>query len=210
MSTRAQLRAILKVNLAESGITNGQFNDDEINDSIQDAYNEIVKSTYCIIKTTNVNFVNNCTYYDFVALGVTDYMGCIAIFNNNTNWWLRDDIQLRDYQRLRRDWETWNGQSQFWAGHSLKYVALAPKLLTAVGYMVLTYWAFAPILTDSDTPLVASDMQSLFEYYCMGDLLDGADEPMKAADWWKQYKTNIPKYKERCKNLAKAQLLLRV
>lgn len=210
MSTRAQIRTLLKSNLAEAGISSGQYNDDEINDSIQDAYNEIVSKSYCIIKSATVNYVDQMTYYDFITLGITDYMACIAIFNNNTNWWLRDDISLRDFQRLRRDWETWQGQPQFWAGHSFKYVAIAPKLFTAVGSMLLWYWATAPVLTDGDTPLVANDMQSLFEFYCMGDLLDGAEEPSKAAIWWEQYNNNLPKYKERCKNLAKSQILMRV
>ena len=210
MSTRAQIRAILQTNLAESGLSSGQFQTYELNDSIQDAYNEIVKSSYCIIKSATINFINNCTYYDFVSLGVTDYMGTIGIFNNNTNWWLRDDIQLRDYQRLRRDWEQWQGNSQFWAGHSYKYVALAPKLLTAYGSMLLWYWASAPTLNENDTPLIATDMQKLIEWYCMADLLDGADEPTKAMDWWSQYTAEIPKYKDRCKNLAKSQILLRV
>lgn len=208
--TRAEIRTLIKSELSEAGISSGQYNDDEINDSIQDAYNDIAAKAYCIIKNATQNWLDNITYYDFISLGITDYMGCIGIFNNNTKWWLRDDIQLRDFDRLRRDWETWNGQAQFWAGHSLRYVAVAPKLLDAVGDFVLVYWASAPTLADGDTPLIATDMQNLIEYYCMADLLDNAEEPSKAKVWWEQYFANLQKYKTRCKNLAKADLLLRV
>lgn len=208
--TRAAIRILLQTNLAEANVSTGQYSEDEINDSIQDAYNEIAAKAYCINKNVTFSWVDNVTYYDFLSLGVSDYMGTIAIFNYNTNWFLRDDIQLRDFDRLRRDWETWNGQPQFWAGHSVQYAAIAPKLIDAIGTFKLFYWASAPTLGETDTPLVSTDMQSLFEYYCMADLLDGAEEPNKAKSWWEQWFTNLEKYKLRCKSLAKADMLLRV
>lgn len=209
--TRASLRDVIQVNLAEKGLSTGFFSVDELNESIQDAYNEVVAKSYCLIKNTTLNFVNDTNYYAFLSLGVADYMGTVGIFNNNTNRWLFDNITARDLDRLRRDWETWYGQPLFWCQHSLKYIIITPKLLTATGNFKLHYYAFAPTLTsDSDTFLIADDMQTLLELYCTADLLETAEEASKAIIWWDQYFGNLNKYKTRCIDQARSDLLFRV
>lgn len=209
--TRLQLREILQVNLAEAGLNTGYYSDSELNDSIQDAYNEVVAKSYCLVKSTTLNFVANTNYYDFISLGVSDFMGTIAIFNNLTNWWLRDDLTLRDADRIRRDWETWYGSAQFWTPHSLKYTIILPKQLIAIGTFKLIYWAMAPTLaSDSDTFLIADDANTLLEQYCTADMLETAEEPSKAMTWWTHYFNSLEQYKARCRNQAGADLLLRV
>jgi hypothetical protein len=207
---RAQLRADVRSNLYDSGIT--FYDDDSINQSLQDAYDKIASECYCIIKSVAVNQVPNQPYYDFKTLGVSDYLGTIAIFNLSTNFWLRDDVSLRDFDRLRRDWEKWEGQPQFWTPHSLKYVAVAPNLsAVTTEQFTLWYWAIAPtFVLDTDVPLVAADMQTLLEYYATADKLEDAEESTKASIWWKAYADDAPQYKQRCLNLAKTDLLLRV
>lgn len=206
--TRKEIRDLVRINLADAGIT--YYSDAEINASIQDAYNEICAKSQCLVKSSTRNWAA-ANYYDFLTDGVTDYLGCIAIFNNVTNQWLRDDLSLRDFDRLRKDWELWTGQPQYWAPHSIKYTAIAPKLATAAGTFILWYWATAPTLSgDSDTPSIATDVHDLFEQYCTGDLLETAEEAVKASVFWSQYDAGILEYKERCHNLAKAELLLRI
>jgi hypothetical protein len=145
---------------------------------------------------------------------VTDFLGVIAIFNNNTNLWLRDDLSKRDFDRIRIDWELWTGQSQYWTPISLKYIAVAPRLQQGTGTMDLWYWGKAPIWTDADDtvtePLVASDMQSLFEYFSTADLLESAEEPTKASIWWQKYMVNRESYKQRCRDNARPDLLQRI
>src|SRR5258708_3695769 len=109
---RGQLPVNIRSNLSDNGIT--YFDDQTINDSIQDAYNEVAAKCFCIPKSAIINQISNVNYYDFLALGITDYLGTIGIFNLATNFWLRDDVSLRDFDRLRRDWERWNGEAQFW------------------------------------------------------------------------------------------------
>lgn len=207
---RAQLRADVRSNLSDAGIT--FYDDDSINQSLQDAYNTIAVRCLCIVKSATVNQVPNQPYYDFKTLGTADYLGTIGIFNLSTNFWLRDDVSLRDFDRLRRDWEKWDGQPQFWTPHSLKYVAIAPNLSAVSGQQfTLWYWAIAPIFTlDTDTPLVAADMQTLLEYYATADKLEDAEEPTKASTWWKLFEDDADDYHKRCLNLAKTDLLLRV
>ena len=208
MSTRAQIRQIIRTNLEDNGIV--FYTDQEINDSIQDCYNEICAKTRCLIKKTTLNWQTELNYYDFLAQGVSDYMGTVSIFNNASNLWLRDDVNIRDLHRIRRDWELWRGQPQFWTPHSLQFTVVCPCLQLGIGTFDLWYYAIAPTLnSDTDVPVIASDMHSLFEQYCTGDLLETAEEASKAQRWKNQYTENLIDYKARCHNLAKAQLLLR-
>lgn len=211
--TLAQIRGNVQSNLNDAGVT--YFSEQAINDSIQDAYNEVAAKCRCIIKSVTINQIANQPYYDFVALGVSDYLGTIAIFNQETQYWLRDDISLRDFDRLRRDWEQWVGQPQFWAPHSQRLIAVAPNLATVVvpssQQFTLWYWGIAPSLSsDSSIPLVASDMQTLLEFYATGDLIQNAEEVSKAQPWFQMYERDKEAYKQRCVDLARADILLRV
>lgn len=209
--TRATLKDSVRSNLFDSGVT--FYSDDDLNDSIQDAYDDVVVLTQCIIKKTTVSWISNKGYLDPVTdLAVTDYMAVTAIFNNNSNLWLRDDVSLRNFDALRIDWENWVGQPQMWAPVNNKYFAIAPKMLVASGTFDLYYWATAPTLSgDSDTFLIATDMQILLEQYTTADMLEQAQEYVKAqSPWWADYYAGIIEYAERCKKLAKSDLLMRI
>ena len=196
------------MNLEELG--QGYYSSEEINDSIQDAYNEICAKTLCIVKTATLPFLPQ-NYYDFKTLGIFDYLGTIAIKNNATNLFLFDHLTLRDFDRIRIDWECWQGQPLFWCPHSLNLIAIVPFTNPAAGTFTLTYWATAPILNaDEDIPIIASDIHSTFEHYCTADLLETAAEPTKAAGFWAEYEDDIKDYKKRCHAMAKADLSLRV
>ncbi len=212
MSTRAQIRANIQANLADVGL--GTFyTPTEIDESIQDAYNEVVAKTLCNIKMMTLSWpATPSPYYDFITThSVTDYLGTYAIFNNNTNFWLRDDVSLRDLDRIRRDWELWRGQPQFWCPHSLKRIVIVPNLLVGGGTFNLWYYAIAPVMTaDSDVPIIAADEHVLIAWYSTADLIETAEEPAKAAHWWGMYEPAKEEYKQRCHNVAQAQLLLRI
>lgn len=209
--TRAQVRANVRANLSDAGITT--YSDADLNDSIQDAYNEISVNCLTILKSASIQQLAAKNYYDFLALGITDYLGYVAIFNQDTNLWLRDDINIRDFDRMRRDWENWQGEPQFVAPHSLQYVAIAPyQLITGPGNVfTVWYWGFAPTLvTDSDTFLIATDQQYMLEAYTTADSLEVSEEVAKAAPFWMEYSKNIELLRARNLDRAMAQLLLRI
>lgn len=205
-----QIRSNVLSNLNDAGVRT--YSTLEVNQAINDGYSDVAAKCYCINKSATVNQVAQANYYDFLSLGVSDYLGTIAIFNLATQFWLRDDLSLRDFDRLRRDWERWNGAAQFWTPHSQKRVAIAPKLASTNGeQFTLWYWAQAPqLVNDTDVPLVASDMQPMLEWYATADCLEGVQEVTKAQPYWSDYKRDRIKYKDRCLRLAKADLLLRV
>ena len=233
--TRGQIKFDVQNNLIELNIN--FYSDQDLNNSVQDAYDDMVILTQCIQKQVTIPWVSNLSYYNFVQMGISDYMGTIAIFNNVSNLWLRDDLSLKDFDRIRRDWETWIGTPIFWAPSSPQNIGICPKLLNAaltygafdsgsfnnsafyvdnsqtsnLGSFVLYYWAVAPTLQDdSDTLLIASDKTTAIVQYVTADLLEQAQEFNKAMDYWGPYWDNVEDYADRVKRNCKADLLLRI
>lgn len=234
--TRGQIKADIKDNLAELNLD--FYSDDDINQSIQDAYDDIAVLTQCIQKPVTLNWISNLSYYNFqLRYQVSDYLGTIAIFNNLSNLWLRDDLSLKDFDRIRRDWENWIGTPIFWAPSDPQNIAICPKMLGAaltygafdggsflnsayyvnnsaevnIGSFILYYWATAPTLvTDNDVLLIASDQGTTITQYCTADLLEQCQEFNKAQSYWRPYFENIDEYADRVKRNCKADLLLRL
>lgn len=216
--TLAQQITNIQMNLGNSSF----YSVAEIANSVQDAYNEVAALVLYNVKKVILTWPAQLNWFDFIgnpALNVTDYLGTIAIFNNSTNQFLRDDVQIRDYDRLRRDWELWTGTPQFWAAHSVQYIAITPSYpANTVGLtFVLYYYAQSPNLLGNlseiditQTFSIASDMDDIIEFYVTADLLETMEEPKKAAMWWKKYLDRVVEYKERSHNLAKYELLMRI
>jgi hypothetical protein len=228
--TRGQIKTDIADNLTDLSIN--FYSDDDLNQSIQDAYDDIAILTQCVQKNVTLNWQGNLSYYNFKNL-VSDYLGTIAIFNNVTNLWLFDHLSLRDFDRLRRDWEKWNGAPQFWAPSDPQRIAIAPKYAAVapngafdplsfsaafyigtvvnLGSFVLYYYAIAPTLTsDTDVFLIDDDKDQMVTQYVTGDLLEQAQEFQKAAEWMSQYYDNIQDYAVRVKARCKSDLLLRI
>lgn len=211
MSTLQQMRLNVRANLADANIT--YYQDGEINTALQNAYNYTVAKALAYVKPVTLNWPANTIYYDFTQspFNLTDYIGVHAILNNNTQWYLRDDVSRRDLDRIRRDWELWTGNAQFWCPHSLRFVIIVPYNTTAVGTMQLWYYAQAPTFRgDSDSPIIAPDFHKHLEERATADMLEGAEEVSKAQYWWDQFWPSFEEFKARCENQAKNDLLLRV
>lgn len=230
MSTRGQLKSTIRENLDDANAV--RFTDDDLNESFQDAYDDIAALTQCFTQRVTLRWESGLSYYDFKSIGVTDYLGTIAIFNNVNNQYLRDDLSTRDFDNLRRDWELWIGTPQFWAPISPDKIAIAAKYLStsvngafnpyafssayfiggvAVGTFDLTYSTTAPTVTDDATsPLIASDMQVMFEYYMTADMLEQDEEFAKANVFFTKYYECVRDFSKRVKVINKHDLLLRV
>ena len=210
--TRGEIKATVRVNLDDAGIT--FFSEDDLNDSFQDAYDDIVCFTQCISKVADgLNWLANLCYYNPISdLGIADYLGIIAIFNYSTNRWLRDDLTIRDFDRIQRNWENWQGTPQYWASSDPLHFAIAPNYGSVPqGLFKLVYYATAPALMDDTSIfLIASDMQDLLEFYTTADMLEQAQEYNKALDYWEKYYEHIDVYADRVKRANKSDLLLRV
>lgn len=200
------IKTNIGINLSDTGQIH--FTNSDLQTSLQDAYDDICCLSQCIIKKVNLDWQNDLTYYDFSSLSVTDYLGCIAIYNNINNRWLQDDLNLKQFDKLRTYWEIWHGTPNWWAFSDFKRIAVVPKQEIATGTFDLYYWATAPTVVDGSTPLIATDVQKLFEQYSTADLLEQVDEFSKANIWWADYYGVLETYIERTKSLARADLRL--
>ncbi len=230
MATRGRLKASIRQNLHDESTV--RFTEEDLNESFQDAYDDIAALTQCFSASVTLNWQSGLVYYDFKEMGVTDYLGTVAIFNNVTNMWLRDDLTVRNFDQLRRDWETWNGSPQYWAPVSPAKIAVAAHYAdsgidgafdgyafsnaffissVAVGTFKLSYYTTAPLASDdSYVPLVASDVQTLFENYVTADMLEQDEQYSKASDYWAKYYEGVDEYALRVKKINQSDLLMRV
>lgn len=230
--TRGQIKTIVRANLDDSGIS--FYSETDLNESLQDAYDDIASLSQCICLSVDLDWIGSLSYINFVTdYGLSDYLATVAIFNYSTKRWLRDDLNLRDFDRIRRDWENWIGTPQFWASSDPLHIAVAPKYLAtaggsgsfdylsfsdafdigsgSIGTFKLLYWAQAPVLaSDLSTFLMASDVQNMLEFYATADMLEAAEEFGKAQEYWEKYYNSLMQYSERVKRNNKSDLLLRV
>jgi hypothetical protein len=223
MSTFATIKTNISGNLNDAALVN--FAQQDIDDATQDAYDEVVALSQCIIKKINLNFQNNLNYYNFQDstnwpnIYVSDFMACTAIFSNQTNLWLLDDKVIKDFDRERLDWENWIGNAVWWAPcNDAKRIVIVPKQLTASGSFDLYYWAQAPTIVNTNSPLVPPDFENLIEIYATASLLESYEEFSKAqlyfnefygvTDGTQNFDKGIFALALRSKNLSKSDLLM--
>lgn len=220
--TFTQIKQNIKDNLEDQGV---HFSTGDLTLAVQNAYDEVVALSQCIIKKVTLNFQSNLNYYNFKDptnfpnISVTDFMACTAIFSNLTNLWLLDDKTIKDFDRDRIDWEGWEGSSIWWTPTmDYRRVALVPKQTTASGTFDLYYWATAPTVVDGDTPLIPADFTNLIELHATAALCEIAREFTKANEYLKEFwgiddddqnfDDGIYALATRSKNIVKSDLLL--
>ena len=217
----SDIKTNIKQNLGNSDF----YPDIDIDDSVQDAYDEIVMLSQCIVKKTTLPFISNLTYYNFrdatnfPTIYVADLMAVTAIFSNVTNLWLRDSKTLKDLDKERLDFENWLGNAILWTPtNDYRRYTIMPKQVIASGTFDLYYWSKAPVVVNSEAPLIPTDFQNLIELYSTADLLESAEEFSKASNFWNEFygiskgqqtfDAGIYALCQRTKNLAKSDLLM--
>ncbi len=198
MATRDAIAADIRDNLEDAGVT--FYSAADVNDAIQDAYDDVAVMSGCIQKSTTLNFTSLLSYYDFRSL-ISDYFAVVAIFNNSSNRWLCPDTR-RSFDKSRQDWELATGEPRFFCPIDSKRVVIVPRMTIATGNRTVFYRATADTLGATDTPLIHTDMLTLLEHYVTADLLDQQQEFIKADAWWQKYFNELMDYKIRIGRLA--------
>jgi hypothetical protein len=211
--TFGQITTNIRTNLNDAGVT--FFSEDDINDSLQDSYDDICAVSQCNLQIADQQQWPVVVYINPVSdLGLSNYLGTVAIFNYATNRWLFDDLNIRDFDRIRRDWELWQGTPLFWAPSDPLHIAIAPtyQAVNSINLFKFVYYAQAPTITDftNQVSIVATDVQDLHEFYVTADLMEQAQEYNKASGWWSKYDEKLTEYSERVKKSNRADLLLRI
>lgn len=217
MSTLVEIKSNIRTNLNDAQIK--FWPEQDVDESVQDAYDDVVARTKCIIRRVTLDWVPGVGYIDFTQspYNVTDFMGVIAIRNNVNNRWLEDNWTTRNLDSLRVDWELQSGTPARWLPTGGKRTIIHPYYENDPdGTFDLIYYATAPVIDTEDTsqePEFQADAQVLLEIYSTADLLEHAEEFTSAINWWKQYYDDLrgfPAFMRRCRNLAKSDFLLRM
>ncbi len=203
MATRDSLAADIRNNLEDAGVT--FYSADDVNDAIQDAYDDIAVMSGCIQKSATISFVSLLSYYDFRSL-ISDYFAVVAIYNNNSNRWMYPDTR-RSFDKERSDWELMTGEPFSFCPIDSKRVCIVPRFTVATGNMTVFYRATADTLGATDTPQIHTDMTTLIEHYVTADLLDQQQEFIKADAWFQKYFKELMEYKIRVGRLALSDYL---
>ena len=199
--TRLQAISKIRQNLDDLGVT--FYSVDDINESIQDAYDEIVVYTECLEKLTSLNWLSNYTYYDFSTL-IPDYYRLVKIFNNNNNRFI-EASNARYNTSYRQDWEITSGTPTDFTLLGPKLVGFAGRSANATGSFKVWYKAKAPTITnDNHVFLINDNFIELIEFYTTADLLEQNEEFSKAGAQWQQYDVMLEKYREKIQLLAKS------
>ena len=178
--TRDDIAARIRFNLNDAGVT--FYSASDVNNSIQDGYDEVVALSQTIEKVTTLSWVSQLVYYNFRNL-VTDFIRPIAIFDNNNNRWL-EHKSLPFLQAQRQDFETIAGAPFWYCVMDFTYTAISPRLETATGTFDFLYKANAATLAASDVPVLPDSLTSVLELYGTADLLEQAEEYEKAGRYW--------------------------
>lgn len=204
--TRDQIAAKILLNLEDAGIK--FFSASDVNNSIQDGYDDVC--CYCgqIEKNVTIAFQSKLVYYDAIAL-IPDFLAVVAIYNYNTKKWLVDTSH-RELDLVRWDWEIWHGDAIWFAPHDFRNILLCPTLSTATGNMEIFYKASANTLSGSTVPMIRGDATKLLEYYSTGDLLESVKEYEKADFWQQQYIQERESYKSSNKNMSQADRMFMI
>jgi hypothetical protein len=214
MPTFTQIKANIRENLNDANVT--FWSADDLDASVQDAYDDVVARTRCITKRVTLSWVANEIYPDFSIspYSVTDFLGVVAIKNNVTNRWLEDNISRKQLDQIREDWELLTGATWLWvpAGDN-KRTILFPHYASAAGTFDLVYSATAPTVVDGQSPLIPADMHRLIEIYATADLLTQAEEFTVAILQLKEYyspENGIPAYAKRARNISQSDFMTKM
>lgn len=183
----ASIRQRVQKNLSD--ITGIFFSNQDVNDSIQDIYDEFVLSTQCIESTISISFQNNQIYYDLYN-GIPGFWRLSRLFNQATNRWIRC-VDSRFLDGFRWDWESCNGTPWFAYIVNFQYLAFFPHYVqgAAKSFDALYKIAKDTLLNDGSTPQIPPPYIRAIEAGATADLLEQYQEFSKAGEYWADYQT---------------------
>lgn len=180
--TRAELVSRIRLQL-----NNDQYyTDQDLTDSIQDGFDEIVAFSGVNLKSGIVPFQNNLSYYDLQSL-LPGFLAVYAIFNRTTKMWLWPSSILKlDNERL--DWETASGTPYFFVPLSYRYIAIYKKpVVDNYGDMWIFYVGSSDTLDSEVSEIPDTIRTELIESYVHTDLYEQGQEWTKAGSMFNNY-----------------------
>lgn len=194
--TRDDIAARVRFNLDDAGIT--FFSADDINESIQAGYDEVVAIARTITNNSAITITDDTSYYNLSSL-ISDYIHVVALFNDNTSRWFDyyAHVLLRE---LRADWELATGEPEGFTVWDGRWISVFPRLATASGTFTVIYKAAANTLSAATVPSIPFQYERIIEKYSTMDLLEQMEEYVKAGIWFKDYFTELVELKKHIGN----------
>lgn len=156
-----------------------------LNDSIQDGYDDLVVGAEMIEKQASIAAVSGQLYYDLSAL-ISDYYSVTGIYSTNMGRWLESTD--RETMRDRKiDWELMTGGAQWYMVVDNKRVAIIPYQPTASDTYLVNYNAAAPTLDDTTGMVIPVENQRVMDHYTLAEMQEQAREFEKAKSNWAEY-----------------------
>ena len=198
--TRDQAATRIRQNLDDLGVTFYSLSD--INESIQDAYDEVVVYCGCLDSEVEINFANNLTYYDIRTL-VPNFYRVSKIWHPGINgfYGLSNDRNELSY---RNNWELSSNVSREALVAGPNRIGMVGRSANATGFFRLFYKTTAPVLSANTVILINEGYIRLIELYGTADLLEQNEEFTKASKLWEEYEVMLSKYKQKVDLLSKS------
>jgi hypothetical protein len=187
VSTRTELSSKIRQFLNDSGYF---YSESDINDSIQDGYDEVAALSGCIEKVTSISFTLNTVYYDMRSL-ISDYISVVGIWNRRVKRWLTP-VSLRQLDGLSEKWEITTSEPFAFCPVNYRYIAVFPAIAAtgsaATNKMYIVYKAAAETLIASSEPAIPLSLQEdILNSYVSMDMFEQAEEWTKAQEHFKSY-----------------------
>lgn len=180
MSTRVEISSKIRQFLNDAGYF---YNDSDINDSLQDGYDEVAALSGCIEKIVPISFTVNTIYYDLSTL-IPDYLSVVGIWNRRVKRWMAP-ASVRQLDQMSDKWETTTGEPYIFSPINYRYIAIFPAI-SAVGTvannkMYVVYKAAAETMAAASEPAIPLAIQEeILMSYTNMDMFEQAEEWTKA------------------------------
>lgn len=176
---RVELKAIVQANLGDVGVS--FYSDEDLNDSIKDAYDEVTSLYGLRIKESVISLAANTSYVNVVSQ-VPDYIGGIVVYDPLLKRCLNDDVMWPSDFRTKL-----SGTPTAWAPVDSEQIVFLGRPATERFYE-LTHFSSAPELIDDSSEIsVSRVIVPIMEEYIYGDLLEQFNEFTKAGMRWEKY-----------------------
>lgn len=198
--TRDQVAQIVKHNLDDAGV---YYSDSDINESLQDAYDEIAVFTEFIERTIEISLQADTNYYN-LSLLIPDYYRLVYIYNIGKKQFIYPDVE-RKISGYRADWELAYQTETNFTINGPKYIGIFGRTAFVEPNAKLKIWykATAPIMQGNSIILINTNYIQLLENYSTADLLEQNQEFTKALEYWQTYEVDLLKYREKIQLLSK-------
>ena len=160
------------------------YTDQDINDAIQDGYDEVVAFSGCITKGATLALEANKTYYDLVT-AIPDFLALIGIWNSSYKRWL-SPVSYRELDSMRWDWECANANPYAFCPISYRKLAIFPTP-TVVGTTLYVYYKATAGAIAGGFELPAELLGDVVEDYAVCDLFEQQEEWTKAQINFRNY-----------------------